>query len=65
MRETAELLARKAKTREPAEGPLPPSIAAFLDGELEAGRAASGEKPSLIGASTRAEANALFGGLLC
>ncbi len=60
VRETAELLMRKAETRELGEGTLPPSIATFLDGEFDAARLAFGKSGARVSATARVDADGLF-----
>jgi uncharacterized protein len=56
----ADLLARKAVTRELGSAPLPACIARFVDDEFTEARAAFGDRPSVASDAARAEATAFF-----
>jgi predicted nucleotidyltransferase len=56
----AELLARKAVTRELGAAPLPASIAGFIDAEFLAAREAFPAEPLAIGPEARAAAETFF-----
>ncbi len=57
---TAELIARKAQTRELGTGPLPETVAAFIDAEFAAARDAFGDQPSRTTAAARALGQEFF-----
>lgn len=57
---TAELIARKAYTRELGEGPLPAPVAAFIDGEFAAARDAFGDKAPRTTTAARILAQEFF-----
>jgi predicted nucleotidyltransferase len=57
---TAELIARKAHTRELGEGPLPSPVATFIDGEFAAARDAFGDQAPRTTAAARALAQEFF-----
>jgi hypothetical protein len=57
---TAQLIARKAQTRELGEGPLPAPVAAFIDSEFTAARNAFGDSAGETTAEARALAQQFF-----
>jgi hypothetical protein len=56
----AELIARKAVTRELGEAPLPPVIDRFLEAEFDAARGMLPSEPVALSPSAKAAAEALF-----
>jgi uncharacterized protein len=58
--QVAELLSRKAETRELGTGPLPEPIKTFVDAEFEAARKAFAQRLGSASAAARDEASAFF-----
>lgn len=57
---TADLIARKAETRELGTAPLPPAIERFIDEEFAIATATLPIRPRTISAEARSDADALF-----